>query len=381
MANVQAQTNIDDTSQSVIIKLIKFFFILIVIAASVAYIYYYYFAVRTTDNNNIYLSINLAYFPLVAGISTILIMLRAISSPPGANSRKAYWGLTLAVLFYFLGEFTYYVRYYSTNGNVLNPGFADIFWVIGTIFFIDELFFMASVIKVHFTKKQLLAICGITAIIVVGLILFAFGSVITEGYSIDNTPYMKALNLFYFTSDILILFATLYVSFGLFTKTGFKLSRRHLAWIFLILGNISQIIGDTVYAYFTQFGNNLVVNILSFHFVYYYTNFNLGYSPDELMYMLQYMFWAFSFAMFPSFLNRSFSTSAANEFIPLENKPEKKKTQKEDDKQSNTVQYNVLSVGKDSPQKMNSEEDSNKPDSDDSIRDTKEESNTPQRIE
>ena len=297
------------------IKLIRFICILATLAISLLFIVLYF---DQTLPETYYTNVNLWYSPIVSSIAFIVIFLRASSSPKGANSRKAYFGITLAVLFYFLGELTFAMQYLQLGDSMPYPSISDLFWAIGTVFFIDELFFMVSVINVHFTKKQLTVIYGITAFSVVAIILFIFGKVITASYSSDYTPFMKAMDLYYFTGDILILFGTIYVTFGLFSKTGFKLSLKHLSWIFLILGNFSMIFGDTFYSYFSLNGTDLVLHFGSFYsFTFLYTDFSI----DNLLYMFQYMFWALCFAFFPAYLSRSFSTEDIDEeFIPLETK-------------------------------------------------------------
>ena len=304
----------DDTSQSFKIRTIRYIGILATLGLSIVFFYLYF----TQTYPEIYDTINSQYYsPVVAGIAFILIFFRAYSSPKGANSRKAYWGITLAVLFYFLGEFSFVLQGLSIGwDNIPYPSIADLFWAIGTVFIIDELFFMVSVINVKFTKKQLTAIYGITALSILSLVIFVFGDVIIHGYDESYTPFMKAMDLYYFTGDILILFATIYVVFGLFAKTGLKFSTKHLSWIFLIIGNISMIFGDTIYSYFGLNGTNLVISfgpLYSFTFIY------GNYSIDNLLYVLQYMFWALSFGLFPAYLNRSFTTKYTDdETVPIE---------------------------------------------------------------
>lgn len=303
-----------NSKQSVNVKLIRYVGILATLAFSLLFAYFYF----TQANTDLYNTINLYYSPVVAGIAFVLILTRALSSPSGANSRKAYYGIALSVLFYFFGETTFVIQYFIYGENMPYPFVADIFWAIGTVFFIDELFFIVRVIKVKFTKKQLTAIYAITAFSVLGLIQFVFGDVITASYIDGYTPFMKAMDLYYFTGDVLILFATLYVVFGLFSKTGFKLSLKHLSWFFLILGNFSMIIGDAVYAYFGVKGTDLVIN-LPFYTI---TFLNNGYSIDNILYMFQYMFWALCFGFFPAYLSRSFSEVAEyEEFTPIETNP------------------------------------------------------------
>ena len=286
----QTTISSDVSSQSIIVKFLRFIGIIATLGLSLLFIVSY-----STQYlpDTFYKKINTYYSPIVAGIAFIMIFLRAYTSPKGANSRKAYFGITLAVFFYFLGEFFYILPGVSDN----YPSIADLFWAIGTIFFIDELFFMVSVINVRFSKKQLTFIYGLTGLSIVTLIIFAFGEVIVQPYiteamvAVDQnlevyTPFMKAMDLFYFTGDILILFGTIYVTFGLFSKTGFKLSLKHLAWIFLILGNLSMIFGDTFYSYFNLKGA-LTITIGSF----YSHSFLPGdYSIDNLLYVFQYMF-------------------------------------------------------------------------------------------
>lgn len=305
------------TKQSIKIKIIRYAGILVTLVLSILFTYLYF----TQSNTDLYNTVNLYYSPVVAGIAFVLILARAFSSPSGANSRKAYFGIALAVFFYFLGETTFVIQYFvygvANGGTMPYPFVADIFWAIGTVFFIDELFFIVRVIKVNFSKKQLTFIYTITAFSVLGLIQFVFGDVITSSYSVDYTPFMKAMDLYYFVGDVLILFATIYVVFGLFSKTGFKLSFKHLSWFFLILGNFSMIIGDAVYSFFGDKGTNLIVK-LPFYTI---TFLNNGYSIDNILYMSQYMFWALCFGFFPAYLSRSFgAVEEYDEFTPIEAK-------------------------------------------------------------
>ena len=308
------------SSQSFSARIIRFLGIILTLGLTLAFIVAYstqYFS------DSVYTELNTYYSPAVAGIAFIMIFLRAYTSPKGANSRKAYFGITLAVFFYLLGEVFYILPGVADN----YPSIADLFWAIGTIFFIDELFFIVSVINVRFSKKQLTFIYGLTALSVVTIIIFAFGEVIVQPYitermvALDSslevyTPFMKAMDLFYFTGDVLILFGTIYVTFGLFSKTGFKLSFKHLAWIFLILGNVSMIFGDTFYSYFNLKGA-LTINLGSFYTLI----LNPGdHSIDNVLYVFQYMFWALSFSLFPEYLSRSFSSTVEQEFIPVETK-------------------------------------------------------------
>ena len=355
----QTHSTVDDVKQSFKIKLFRYICVLIVLGVAILFLYF-----NITQNNytlyDTILSDNLPSVILVF-FALILIFIRALTSPAGANSRKAYWGLTLAVLFYFLGEATFALLAMFVYGpDVPYPGLGDVFWVIGTIFFIDELFFMISVIKVKFTKKQLTTIYGITAIVVVGLILFVFGSIITETYDLSAgiTPFSKATDLFYFTGDVLILFATIYIVFGLFAKTGFRLSPKHLSWIFLILGNISMIIGDAVFAYWTETGysSNLVIHLGSFFTLTYFASITINgtvyysYTIDNLLYMLQYLFWALSFAFFPAFLNRSFAQPTSSqgqdindEFTPIE--PQKHTSHEQTTEAATENVDNIAKVG------------------------------------
>ncbi len=306
----QATISSNESSSPFELKIVRYFGIILTLGLSLLFVVLY----STQMYSSIYDTLNTYYSPIVAFIAFVLIFIRAQTSPNGANSRRAYFGLSLAVIFYFLGEFFFILPGVSNN----YPSIADLWWAIGTIFFIDELFFMVSVINVHFTKKQLTFIYGITALSVVSLIVLVFGAVITQPYNSDPnnlyTPFMKAMDLFYFTGDVLILFGTIYVVFGLFSKTGFKISLKHLAWIFLILGNLSMIAGDTFYSYFNLKGPITI----------FFATFTPGqYSIDNLLYVFQYMFWALSFAFFPEYLARSFSHDGegmAEEFTPLETK-------------------------------------------------------------
>lgn len=321
MANIASNTN-STVSQSTKIKVIRYLGILATLVITALFIYYYF----TEADNTIYDTINLWYSPVVAFIAFVLLLVRAKTSPSGANSRKAYWGLALAVLFYFLGEITYVAQYFYFGDSQPYPYIADLFWAIGTVFFIDELFFIVRVIKVQFTKKQLTIIYTITSLSVVGIILFAFGDIISSGYDEFYTPFMKAMDLYYFTGDVLILFATIYVVFGLFSKTGFKLTLKHLSWIFLILGNFSMIVADTIYTYFSVKGTDLVIQFGSFFsltYKYYSPDiYPVSYSIDNLLYVFQYALWALAFGFLPAFLNRSFSNDdeVDEEFEPVETK-------------------------------------------------------------
>lgn len=309
--------------QTILVKFIRYLCILGTLAITAVFIYTYF----TQAYPNMYDTVNTWYSPVVATIALVAIFVRALSSPKGANSRKAYFGLTLAVLFYFLGEITWSIQYvlYGGANNIPYPSISDVFWAIGTVFIIDELFFMVSVIKVRFSKKQLVALYGITVISVVALIAFVFNQVILASYSIYYTPFAKAMDLYYFVGDVLILFATLYVAFGLFSKTGFKISLKHLSFIFFILGNFSMILGDTIYSYFSLTTSNLVIHFSTFYTLTflngYYSTYD--YSIYNLFYVFQYMFWALCFIFLPVYLSRSFSENediATEEFVPIETK-------------------------------------------------------------
>jgi hypothetical protein len=310
----------DANSQSKKIKIIRYIGIVATLGISLVYLVLFY--TQALSESSIYELLNTYYSPIISGIALILIFFRAYTSPKGANSRKAYWGFTLAVMFYFIAESLFVLQTFGLSSEELKdfpyPSISDLFWAIGTVLIIDEFFFIVKVITVKFSKKQLLAIYGLTALSIVGIVLFVFGDVIRASYDESYTPFAKAMDLYYFTGDVLILFATIYVVFGLFAKTGIKIfSLKHLAWIFLVLGNISMVFGDAFYAYFSWKGESLVLD-----FGFFTINFITGsYSIDNLLYTFQYMFWALSFAFFPPYLNRSFKSDTQTvdeEFIQID---------------------------------------------------------------
>ena len=303
---------------------------------SIVYLYAFYSQNLPISD---YENYGMVYFTIIAGICLLLIYIRASTSPKGANSNKVYWGFTMAVFFYFLGELTYSIQIVLYSETTY-PSISDLFWAIGTILFIDELFSLISVINVKFSKKHLFYIFSITGLSVLVIIVLAFADVIKASYSTDPealyTPFMKAMDLFYFTGDTLILFATVYVVFGLFSITGFKLSTKHLSWIFLILGNVSMIIGDTLFSYFEWKGADFSVSLFNFFTL----TLQAGdYRVDDMLYMLQYLFWALSFVFFPPYLNRSFKPIESEEEITSSTEQSTDPDQ-EDQKSENVEQNN-----------------------------------------
>lgn len=251
-----------------------------------------------------YATFGLIFFSVISFVAVLLMYIRAKTSIKGTKIRQTYWGFFLAALFYFLGEFTYYIQAVTLE-EIAYPSISDFFWAIGTILLIEELISVVSVIDVKYTKRQIILILTLTALAIITLIAFAFWDLITSGYEIDPdylyTPFMKAMDIFYFTGDALILFACIYIGFGVFSISEGKFERNEIAWAFLIIGNVAMIAGDTLYSYFEWKGTDLVLTFFDTTVLYLANN---DYRVDDMLYLMQYLFWVLSFALFPDYLKK-----------------------------------------------------------------------------
>ena len=154
---------------------------------------------------------------------------------------------------------------------------------------------------------------------------------------------MKAMDIFYFTGDALILFATVYIGYGIFSISSEKLARVEFAWFFFILGNIAMIVGDTLFSYFSWQEADFVLTF-PIHIVLGNGDFRF----DDMLYLGQYLFWVLSFALFPNYLYK-------------EDKPEPHTSESEPSEivdeisDSNTVLEEEMSNDSDSSEENNSD--------------------------
>lgn len=265
------------------------------------------FGLDTLNTPENYINYGLFYFSILSFFGVLLIYSRVKTTPKDSNVRKTYWGLFIAMLFYFLGEFSFQIQHILAVKGIdpPYPSVSDLFWAIGTILFIEELISVVSVLKVKYSKKQLTMIVSTAIIFILGLIFLSFGDLLLAGYSDDPTslytPFMKTMDVFYFTGDALILFACIYIGFGVFSITKKTFDRSEIGWFFLILGSVAMIIGDTLYSFFSWKEADFVVNLFNYHL---FTLPNIDFRIDDMFYLLQYLSWLLAFAIFPAFIQQ-----------------------------------------------------------------------------
>lgn len=225
------------------------------------------------------------YVFVVLSFFALLGVLALAKDSAKSELRNTYFGLLIAWFFFLLGESTWFVYANLLNVDPPYPSIGDLFWAIGTILLIEELVSLTPVIGHKFKKKHLLQVYVITGAFIVLIIYLTFGEVLLARFEEGYTPLQKAFDLFYFIGDILILYASIYLVYGILQSKGQNpLGNFPIAWILLTIGMTFMIIGDTTFSYFAWSG---IDTWLGF--------FNLY----DLFYLLQYIFWILAIAAFP----------------------------------------------------------------------------------
>lgn len=219
--------------------------------------------------------------------ATISIYLSARSLSKKTPSYDTYWGIFVAWLFYALGELTW------TGFNIINrtdppyPSIADLFWVIGTILLINELYLFTSNFKVSIKRGQLLKAFIGAGIVILALYAIAFNKIVLANFDETYDPFNKAMDIFYFTADALLVFFSLYIALAITSSTKIaikeKMTHKNVpwGWIFLIMGMFFMIAADTYFTFLEWQGNPGLFRI------------------DDVLYVLQYYFWTLGALLLP----------------------------------------------------------------------------------
>ncbi len=186
---------------------------------------------------------------------------------------ETYWGILIAWIFILLGEFTKTTSYLVWRASLPYPSVADFFWGMGIILLINELYLFTTNFNADVKREQLPKALLLSGLVIIGMLALVFNQVIFSGYDELYTPFKKAMDIFYFTADALILFFSIYIAFALISSSRGKLQEISWEWMFLILGMLLMVAGNTYFTYLEWNGNQG------------------PYQLDEVLYVLQHVSW------------------------------------------------------------------------------------------
>lgn len=226
-----------------------------------------------------------SYIFVVLSLLAFIAVLLLANNSAESDLRNTYWGLVIAWFFFMLGETTWFVYANIINVDPPYPSVGDLFWAIGTILLIEELVSLTPVIGHKFKKRNLLQVYAVTGVFIALIIYLTFGDVLLARFEDGYTPIQKAFDLFYFIGDVLILYASIYLVYGIIQSKGQNpLGYFPISWILLTFGMAFMIVGDTTFSFFAW--SEITV---------WQGFFNLY----DLFYLLQYLFWILAMAAFP----------------------------------------------------------------------------------
>ena len=215
---------------------------------------------------------------VIALLATVTMFYTALLCSKQQQLKRTYWGLTLAFLLYFAAETVWAFFEVVINEDPAYPSIADVFWIIGTIVLISELMLYAYSTEMEISLLKLIIFYIIISAIIVFLVKIAFWQVAVAGFSEDYRPLQKAVDLFYFTGDCLIIYA---IGLIIIRRLNVKGWQDDLAWILLLIGMVAMVAGDVFYTYTKLQGNTD------------------PYLIEDLLYSFQYLFWVLGTALFP----------------------------------------------------------------------------------
>ncbi len=216
---------------------------------------------------------------LVASATVVFI---ATFTSKELSEKRTYWGLSVAFIFYSLAETVWTIYPIIIHSELPNPSLADLFWIIGTITLISEIILHQQTLERDLDAKSSIVLFSLVGIIVVGLIVLTFGeNVILQEFVPEEGfgPIQKAVAIFYFTGDCLLVYA---IGLIAFTHINSKELQGQTSWLLLLLGMLSMVIGDTFYTSGVT-----------------YIKGTENYLIEDIFYTFQYFFWVLGVATFP----------------------------------------------------------------------------------
>lgn len=213
--------------------------------------------------------------PIMAGVAALssFFALRRYWDKIGSRISKIWLCFTLGMLLWFLGELGWGIYTMFLGVEIPFPSIADIFWLSGYLPLFIALLLYVEIFQPAITVKSFLVagaiVAGMSAVIFSSLMIPVLADaaeydMITLGVSLAY----PALDLFLFLEAILGL--------SVFTVTKMK-GRVSVAWHFMNIAILLNVIGDMVFSYTTLNGT-------------YYDG-----HPLELFYHFGYMLFALAF--------------------------------------------------------------------------------------
>ncbi len=220
-------------------------------------------------------------------LAVLILYVSLLGVPKDVPSYETFWGILVAWCFYALGEITWTGYYLIFRIDPPYPSIADLFWAIGTILLINELYLFTTNFKASIKRSQLIKAFIAAGAVILAIYVIAFNNIVLSGYDETYTPFQKAMDIFYFTADALIIFFSIYIAFALFSsiqsqfKEGFSFKNVPWGWVVLIIGMFLMIMADTYFTYLEWLGDPTLYRI------------------DDALYVLQYYFWALGALLLP----------------------------------------------------------------------------------
>jgi len=213
--------------------------------------------------------------PFIAGVAVLssFFALRRYWDNIGSRLSRIWLCFALGMFLWFLGELGWAIYTMVLNVEIPYPSIADIFWLSGYVPLFIALLLYIQIIKPAISKMMLFTADAIVA--GVGVIIFPVLVIPVIAYASEQDLVTLSIDLAYPGLD-LVLFLEAILGLLVFTISRLK-SRVGVAWHFINIAIIFNVVADITFSYFTLEGT-------------YYNG-----HPQELLFHVGYLLFALAF--------------------------------------------------------------------------------------
>lgn len=213
--------------------------------------------------------------PLTAGVAVLVsfLALRRYWDYFGSRQSKIWLCFSLGMLLWFLGELGWAVYTIVLNVEIPFPSIADVFWLSGYLpLFIALLFYVEMFQRA--ISVRLFLIAGVIVAFMSALV-FSFLMIPVLADASQQDFLMLSISLAYPGLDI-FLFLEAVLGLLVFTVTKHK-GRIGLAWLFMNIAILSNVLGDMAFSYTTLNGTYYNGHLTELFFLFGYILFALAF--------------------------------------------------------------------------------------------------------
>lgn len=253
-------------------------YLIVIVAVFITGVFLFLFGSQSLGSGNNWTNTSTLLRTTLAVLALMAAYVRFRTTPDDSLIHTVFLGLVVAWFFYLVGELSNVVYLFILSREPPYPSFGDPFFLLGTVLLFEQLLQYARQAGQKITKRQMTAIFAAVGAFVLTLLGLVFWDVMWAKFTTDYTPIQKSLDIFYFSLDVFILYASLYILTGIFTQEGS--SPPPIGWFLLIGGMLSLVIADTIFFYIEFSGSTEGLFI-----------FGDGYRLEDVFYIFQYFFW------------------------------------------------------------------------------------------